>query len=88
MAVSSVLSVRVNAKDEQILAQMAEATGVSKSKLVAEAIHNYVEMNVQYRKLIQERIAAANRGEFASDEEMRETFAQWGVDYTPWRWYG
>lgn len=83
MATSSVLSVRVNAKDEQILAQMAEATGVSKSKLVAEAIHNYVEMNLQYRKLIQERIAAANRGEFASDEEMRETFAQWGVDYTP-----
>ena len=83
MATSSVLSVRVNAKDEQILAQMAEATGVSKSKLVAEAIHNYVEMNLQYRKLIQERIAAADRGEFASDEEMRETFAQWGVDYTP-----
>lgn len=83
MAASSVLSIRVNEKDEQILAQMAEATGVSKSKLVAEAIHNYVEMNVQYRKLIQERIAAADRGEFASDDEMRETFAQWGVDYTP-----
>ena len=83
MSVSSVLSVRVNEKDEQILAQMAESKGVSKSKLVAEAIHNYVEMNVQYRKLIQERIAAADRGEFATDEEMRETFAQWGIDYTP-----
>lgn len=83
MAVSSVLSVRVNEKDEQILAQMAESKGVSKSKLVAEAIHNYVEMNVQYRKLILERIAAADRGEFATDDEMRETFAQWGVEYTP-----
>lgn len=83
MAASSVLSVRVNEKDEQILNQMAETMGTSKSKLVAEAIHNYVEMNVQYRKLIQERIAAADRGEFATDEEMRETFAQWGVDYTP-----
>ena len=83
MSVSSVLSVRVNEKDEQILAQMAESKGVSKSKLVAEAIHNYVEMNVQYRKLILERIAAADRGEFATDDEMRETFAQWGVEYTP-----
>ena len=83
MAVSSVLSVRVNEKDEQILAQMAESKGVSKSKLVAEAIHNYVEMNVQYRKLILERIAAADRGEFATDDEMRETFAQWGVEYAP-----
>ena len=83
MAISTVLSVRVNEKDEQILAQMAESKGVSKSKLVAEAIHNYVEMNVQYRKLILERIAAADRGEFATDDEMRETFAQWGVEYTP-----
>lgn len=83
MAVSSVLSVRVNEKDEQILNQLAESKGVSKSKLVAEAIHNYVEMNVQYRKLILERIAAADRGEFATDDEMRETFAQWGVEYTP-----
>ena len=81
MAVSSVLSVRVNEKDEQILAQMAESKGVSKSKLVAEAIHNYVEMNVQYRKLILERIAAADRGEFASDEQVRATFARYGVDY-------
>lgn len=83
MAVSSVLSVRVNEKDEQILNQLAESKGVSKSKLVAEAIHNYVEMNEQYRKLILERIAAADRGEFATDDEMRETFAQWGVEYTP-----
>jgi RHH-type transcriptional regulator, rel operon repressor / antitoxin RelB len=83
MAVSSVLSVRVNEKDEQILSKLAESKGVSKSKLVAEAIHNYVEMNEQYRKLIKERIAAADRGEFATEEEMRETFAQWGVEYTP-----
>ena len=81
MAASSVLSVRVNEKDEQILSQMAEATGVSKSKLVAEAIHNYVEMNEQYRKLIVERIAAADRGEFASDDKVRATFARYGVDY-------
>ena len=81
MAVYSVLSVRVNEKDEQILSQMAEAAGVSKSKLVAEAIHNYVEMNMQYRKLILERIAAADRGEFASIEKVRTTFARFGVAY-------
>ena len=79
MAVSSVLSVRVNEKDEQILAQMAESKGVSKSKLVAEAIHNYVEMNEQYRKLIEERIAAADRGEFASKARIDALYEKYGV---------
>lgn len=81
MANTSVMSVRINEQDEQFLATMAENTGVSKSKLVAEAIHNYVEMHQQYRKLIEERLAAADRGEFASDEEVRATFARFGVNY-------
>jgi RHH-type transcriptional regulator, rel operon repressor / antitoxin RelB len=81
MALSSVLSVRLAEKDEQALAQMAETTGTTKSKLVAQAIHNYVEMNAAYKKLISERIAAADRGEFASDEQVRATFARYGVDY-------
>ena len=79
MAVSSVLSVRVNEKDEQILAQMAEATGVSKSKLVAEAIHNYVEMNEWHRKVIAERIQMADRGEFATKERINEIYTKYGV---------
>ena len=83
MAASSVLSVRINEKDEQVLSQIAETTGVTKSKLVAEAIHNYVEMNEWHRKVIAERIAMADRGEFATDEEMRATFAKYGVEYNP-----
>ena len=79
MAVSSVLSVRVNEKDEQILAQMAEDTGVSKSKLVAEAIHNYVEMNEWHRKVIAERIQMADRGEFATKERIKALYEQYGV---------
>lgn len=81
MANSSVLSIRINEQDEQFLANMAEELGTSKSKLVAEAIHNYVEMNQQYRKLIEERIASADRKEYASDEQIRATFARFGVDY-------
>jgi RHH-type transcriptional regulator, rel operon repressor / antitoxin RelB len=79
MAASSVLSVRVNEKDEQILAQMAEATGVSKSKLVAEAIHNYVEMNEWHLKQIAERIQMADRGEFATKERIDALYTKYGV---------
>ena len=79
MAASSVLSVRVNEKDEQILNQLAESKGVSKSKLVAEAIHNYIEMNEQYRKLIEARIAAADRGEYASKARIAALYEKYGV---------
>lgn len=79
MAVSSVLSVRVNEKDEQILTQMAVATGVSKSKLVAEAIHNYVEMNEWHRKVVAERIQMADRGEFATKERIDTLYSKYGV---------
>ena len=79
MAASSVLSVRVNEKDEQILNQLAESKGVSKSKLVAEAIHNYVEMNEQYRKLIEARIATADRGEYVSKERIAALYEKYGV---------
>lgn len=79
MAASSVLSVRINEKDEQVLTQLAEARGLSKSKLVAEAIHNYVEMNEQYTKLIEERIAAADRKEYASKARIDALYTQYGI---------
>lgn len=34
---------------------------------------------VQLRKAVEEGLAAADRGEFASPEEIRKTFARWGV---------
>ena len=37
----------------------------------------------RFRKAIQEGIAAADKAEFASDEDVRSVFAKWGVDITP-----
>jgi len=34
----------------------------------------------RFRKAVQEGIAAADRGEFASDEEVRRVFRKWGVN--------
>ena len=79
MANSSVLSIRINEKDEQVLTQIAETTGVTKSKLVAEAIHNYVEMNEWHRKVIAERIAMADRGEFANQQRIDALYTKYGV---------
>lgn len=34
----------------------------------------------RFQKALVESIAAANRGEFASDEDVRRVFGKWGVD--------
>jgi predicted transcriptional regulator len=34
---------------------------------------------LRYRKAVQDGIDAADRGEFASDEDVRKAFARWGV---------
>lgn len=36
----------------------------------------------RFRKAVHEGIAAADRGEFASEEDVRRVFAKWGVDVT------
>lgn len=34
----------------------------------------------RFHKAVDEGIAAADRGEFASDEDVRRVFTKWGVD--------
>ncbi len=80
MVASAVLSVRINIEDEQALQQLAQVTGASKSKLVAEAIHHYVEINDWQTKLIRERLEIADRGEYASRDQVKAMFAKWGVN--------
>lgn len=33
----------------------------------------------RFRKAVQDGVAAANRGEFATDEEVRRAFKKWGA---------
>lgn len=40
---------------------------------------DYVIEQLRYRKAVQEGMDAADRGEFASDDEIRTAFGQWGV---------
>ncbi len=49
-------------------------------QLPAEATWDDVIEQARFRKAVQEGIAAADRGEFASPEEVRRAFRKWGVD--------
>ena len=49
-------------------------------QLRPEATWDDVIEQARFRKAVQEGIAAADRGEFASDEEVRRVFRKWGVN--------
>jgi predicted transcriptional regulator len=59
---------------------LARATARSKSYLVAEAVEAYVEEQAWQIEAIREGIKEADKGNFATDEEVKKTFNKWGVN--------
>lgn len=80
MAETTIMSVRISDRDRERLEKLSEITGESKSKLTAAAINAYCEINEWQIELIKERVKEARRGEFASREQIKATFAKFGVD--------
>lgn len=48
-------------------------------ELPPDASWDDVIEEARFRKAVELGIAAANRGSFATDEEVRSTFSRWGV---------
>ncbi len=66
--------------DDQMLAKLdalAADTDRSRSWLAAKAIEDYLERNAWQIARIKDGIAEADRGEFASDEEVEAVFAKY-----------
>jgi len=77
-------SATVSAKIEPSVAEkldlLAKATARSRSFLVAEAIETYVKDQAWQIQAIQEGIKEADRGNFATDKEVKKAFKKWGVN--------
>ena len=66
--------------DDETLAKLdalAADTDRSRNWLAAKAIENYVELNTWQIGRIKEGVAAADRGEFATDQEVEAVFARY-----------
>ena len=74
MADSKVLTLRLEPKLTEQLDKLAVATQRSRSFLIAEAVRDYIALNEWQVEEIKKAVAAADRGEFASDEEVKKTF--------------
>ncbi len=59
------------------LDELAVKSNQPREALVEEAIRNFVELRSWQIAKIEAGIAAADRGDFASDEEMKRIFAKY-----------
>lgn len=66
--------------DDEMLAKLdalAAETDRSRSWIAARAIQDYVELNAWQIRRIKDGIADADRGDFASDDEVEAVFARY-----------
>lgn len=71
------LTLRLDEELKEKLEKLAQSTRRSKSFLAAEAIREYVALNEWQISEIKEGIKEADRGEFASDREVRKVLNKW-----------
>ena len=76
---AATMTIRLEPDLKERLEGLADATRRSKSFLAAEAIRDYVALNEWQVAEIQEAVAEADRGEFASEETVDAVFRKWGV---------
>ena len=74
---ASVLTLRLDDELKERLEKLAQSTRRSKSFLAAEAIREYVELNDWQISEIKKAVKEADRGEFASDREVRKVLSKW-----------
>lgn len=77
MAGSSVLTLRLDPKLKKQLDRLSQATSRSRSFVAAEAIREYVALNNWQIEETAKALEEADRGDFASDAEVRRAVKKW-----------
>jgi RHH-type rel operon transcriptional repressor/antitoxin RelB len=75
--IDKALNVRLTEQLHAQLTELARVTGRSKSFLAIEALEAYISHKSWQITEVQAGIEEANRGEFASDEQMRTIFEKY-----------
>ena len=71
-------SVVIEQEMQQQFHQLAQETHRSEAEIIHEALAGYLAADQRYVEVLKQRIAAAGRGEFASEEEVEAFFAERG----------
>ena len=76
---SATVTIRLESELKQRLEHLAGAMQRSKSFLAAQAIRDFVDLNEWQVQEIEQAVVEADRGEFASDQDVAAVFGKWGV---------
>jgi len=74
------VTARLDPETKEKLDLLAKSTARSKSFLISEAVRAYVKEQAWQIDAIKEGVEQADAGNFASNDEIRSTFAKWGVN--------
>ena len=77
---TAAFTVRLDETTLGALDQLAAKTDRTRSWLVTRAVQEYVDLNAWQVAKIEEGIAAADRGDFATDEEMAEFWKKFSAE--------
>lgn len=78
MASTDMITLRLAAKTNKRLGQLARALERSRSWVVAEAIEKYLEDNRWQLEAIEEGVAEADRGRLVAHEDVARWVKSWG----------
>ena len=70
------VTVTLSEEDKDFLERLARRQQRSNADLAAEALHAYLRFEAEQISRIQDGIAAADRGEFATEREVEEFFTR------------
>jgi len=76
---SVTITIRLESELKQRLEQLADSMQRSKSFVAAQAIRDFVDLNEWQVQEVEQAIVEADRGEFASDQDVAAVFGKWGV---------
>ncbi|QXI13361.1 CopG family ribbon-helix-helix protein [Pseudomonas zeae] len=76
----SVMSLRIPDEIADTLANLAKATGRTKSYLAVDALREYLAREAWQIEEIQKALKEADAGDFATDEEVRAIAEKWNAN--------
>jgi predicted transcriptional regulator len=76
---TSAIGARVSGELKHAVVQLSELSGQSVSAITEEALVEYMAWRVPQMHDLKQAIAAADRGEFAADDEVADFFARYGA---------
>lgn len=74
---TTTLTIRVPKNIKTKLNKLAKTTGKDTSTLAAEAIQNYLKIEMSHIKAIKKAIKEADAGHFAPEEKVKKIFKKW-----------